>query len=162
MWLNLCIGVDWLHCLGSHYEPQVIASVEEVKKVVHLVLHVIALILGAAGLRRESLPWHVVVGLFVYILAVANAAIGFLEKLTVLESSGLAKYGAEAYLVNFTAIVTILYGALGLVWMSGVFSSGEIKNSGGGKISYCSGEIGYCSSEIRNSGGVCVWIQTQL
>ncbi|XP_040956176.1 probable ascorbate-specific transmembrane electron transporter 1 [Gossypium hirsutum] len=157
-----------LHCLGSHYELQVIASVEEVKKVVHLVLHdVIALILGIigiyaafkyhnessianlyslhswlgigiivlygiqlkfkvidpfkpsvlkhaypAGLRRESLPWHVVVGLFVYILAVANAAIGFLEKLTFLESSGLAKYGAEAYLVNFTAIVTILYGAL--------------------------------------------------
>ncbi|KAB2066903.1 hypothetical protein ES319_A09G190300v1 [Gossypium barbadense] len=138
---------------------------KEVKKVVHLVLHAIALILGiigiyaafkyhnessianlyslhswlgigiivlygiqwiygfvvffypggAAGLRRESLPWHVVVGLFVYILAVANAAIGFLEKLTFLESSGLAKYGAEAYLVNFTAIVTILYGALVII-----------------------------------------------
>ncbi|TYI11473.1 hypothetical protein ES332_A09G209700v1 [Gossypium tomentosum] len=75
---------------------------------------------GAAGLRRESLPWHVVVGLFVYILAVANAAIGFLEKLTFLESSGLAKYGAEAYLVNFTAIVTILYGALVIILYSAI------------------------------------------
>ena len=66
---------------------------------------------GSSGLRSESLPWHVLLGLFVYILAVGNAAIGFLEKLTFLESSGVAKYGAEAYLVNFTAIVTILYGA---------------------------------------------------
>lgn len=46
-----------------------------------------------------------------YILAVANAAIGFLEKLTFLENSGLAKYGSEALLVNFTAVITILYGA---------------------------------------------------
>ncbi|XWS50529.1 hypothetical protein CRYUN_Cryun12cG0094600 [Craigia yunnanensis] len=134
---------------------------KEVKKVIHLVLHAIALILGIIGiytafkyhnessianlyslhswlgigiivlygiqwiygflvffypggsteLRSESLPWHVLLGLFVYILAVGNANIGFLEKLTFLESSGLAKYGAEAYLVNFTAIVTIFYGA---------------------------------------------------
>ncbi|XVE58548.1 hypothetical protein DITRI_Ditri04bG0178100 [Diplodiscus trichospermus] len=134
---------------------------KEVKKVIHLVLHAIALILGIigiytafkyhnessianlyslhswlgigiivlygiqwiygflvffypggpSGLRSESLPWHVLFGLFVYILAVANAAIGFLEKLTFLENSGVAKYGDEAYLVNFTAVVTILYGA---------------------------------------------------
>ncbi|KAM7272476.1 hypothetical protein ACFE04_027139 [Oxalis oulophora] len=66
---------------------------------------------GPAWLRSESLPWHILFGLFVYILAVATAAIGFLEKLTFLESSGLAKYGTEALLVNFTAIVAILYGA---------------------------------------------------
>lgn len=48
----------------------------------------------------------------------------------------------------------------GLIWMDDVFSSGEVKNSGGSEISYCSDEIGYCSSEI--SGGVCIWIQTQL
>ncbi|KAK2653839.1 hypothetical protein Ddye_013695 [Dipteronia dyeriana] len=66
---------------------------------------------GPTGLRSESLPWHVFFGVFVYVLAVANAAIGFLEKLTFLESSGLAKYGPEALLVNFTAVVTILYGA---------------------------------------------------
>ncbi|XP_028063404.1 transmembrane ascorbate ferrireductase 1-like [Camellia sinensis] len=66
---------------------------------------------GTASVRRESLPWHVLFGLFVYILAIGNAALGFLEKLTFLESSGLAKYGSEAFLVNFTAIVTILFGA---------------------------------------------------
>lgn len=54
-------------------------------------------------------------GTFVYILAVANASLGFLEKLTFLESSGLAKYGTEAFLVNFTAIVTILYGTAVIV-----------------------------------------------
>ncbi|XP_019200384.1 PREDICTED: transmembrane ascorbate ferrireductase 1 [Ipomoea nil] len=133
---------------------------KEVKKVIHLVLHAIALVLGIVGIcaafknhnesgianlyslhswigigvavlygiqwvygfvvffypggtadiRRESLPWHVLFGTFVYILAVANALLGFLEKLTFLESSGLDKYGSEAFLVNFTAISTVIYG----------------------------------------------------
>lgn len=133
---------------------------KDVKKVIHLVLHAIALILGIVGIwaafkfhyessipnlyslhswlgmgvivlyglqwiyglgvffypggstpmRRALLPWHVLIGMFVYVLAVANAAIGFLEKLTFLEAAGLEKYGSEAYLVNFTAIATILYG----------------------------------------------------
>uniref|UniRef100_A0A7C9CKH9 ascorbate ferrireductase (transmembrane) n=1 Tax=Opuntia streptacantha TaxID=393608 RepID=A0A7C9CKH9_OPUST len=138
---------------------------KEVKKVVHLVLHAVALILGIVGicaafkfhnessilnmyslhswvgigvivlygiqwiygfliffypggnysLRSESLPWHVLFGMFVYALAVANAALGFLEKLTFLESAGLDKFGPEAYLVNFTAIATVLYGAFVMV-----------------------------------------------
>ncbi|XP_050224140.1 transmembrane ascorbate ferrireductase 1 [Mercurialis annua] len=67
---------------------------------------------ASAGVRSASLPWHVLFGVFVYILAVANAALGFLEKLTFLENGGIAKYGSEALLVNFTAIVAILYGAL--------------------------------------------------
>lgn len=50
-----------------------------------------------------------------YALAIANAAIGFLEKLTFLESSGLDKVGPEAYLVNFTAIATILFGGFVLL-----------------------------------------------
>ncbi|KAJ4954211.1 hypothetical protein NE237_031043 [Protea cynaroides] len=133
---------------------------KEVKKLIHLTLHVSALILGivgvyaafkfhnessianlyslhswlgigvmclyglqwifgfvtffypgvSAGVRAESLPWHVFFGLFVYVLALATATLGFLEKLTFLQSSGLAKYGSEAFLVNFTAIVTILFG----------------------------------------------------
>ncbi|KAK4571650.1 hypothetical protein RGQ29_030172 [Quercus rubra] len=66
---------------------------------------------GTIGLRSDSVPWHVVFGLTVFTLAVGNAAIGFLEKLTFLENSGLAKYGSEALLVNFTAVITILYGA---------------------------------------------------
>ncbi|XP_027103802.1 transmembrane ascorbate ferrireductase 1 [Coffea arabica] len=133
---------------------------KELKKLIHLVLHAIALILGIIGIytafkfhnesnivnlyslhswlgigiivlygiqwiygflvffypggsseiRQGSLPWHVVFGLFVYILAVGNASLGYLEKLTFLENSGLEKYGAEAFLVNFTALVTILFG----------------------------------------------------
>ncbi|KAJ0043869.1 hypothetical protein Pint_17437 [Pistacia integerrima] len=141
---------------------------KEVKKLIHLVLHAIALILGCIGiyaafkyhnessianlyslhswlgisvivlygiqwiygfllffypggtdaLRSASLPWHVLFGLFVYVLAVATAAIGFLEKLTFLESSGLAKYGSEALLVNFTAVLTIIYGAFVILSVS--------------------------------------------
>lgn len=138
---------------------------KEVKKVIHLVLHAVALILGIIGiwaafkfhnessilnlyslhswlgigiivlygiqwiygfviffypggsssLRSDSLPWHVLFGIFVYGLAIANAAIGFLEKLTFLENSGLDKAGSEAYLVNFTAIATVLFGAFVLL-----------------------------------------------
>ncbi|KAL3834439.1 hypothetical protein ACJIZ3_009175 [Penstemon smallii] len=65
---------------------------------------------GTSAIRSESLPWHVLFGTFVYILAVATATLGYLEKLTFLQSTGLAKYGPEAFLVNFTAIVTILFG----------------------------------------------------
>lgn len=65
---------------------------------------------GSPGLRRESIPWHVVLGLLVYVLAVGNATLGYLEKLTFLESAGTAKFGSEAFLVNFTALVTLLFG----------------------------------------------------
>ncbi|GLU24243.1 hypothetical protein SLE2022_401930 [Rubroshorea leprosula] len=65
---------------------------------------------GSKGLRADSLPWHVVFGMLVYMLAVANAALGFMEKLTFLEILRLPKYGSEAFLVNFTAVITILYG----------------------------------------------------
>lgn len=70
---------------------------------------------GTDDLRRESLPWHALFGMFLYILVVANSALGFLEKLTFLESSGIEKYGSEAFLVNFTAIVAILYGTFVLL-----------------------------------------------
>ncbi|KAL7107138.1 hypothetical protein ACP275_06G034800 [Erythranthe tilingii] len=65
---------------------------------------------GSSAIRSESVPWHVLFGIFVYVLAVGTAATGYLEKLTFLETNGIAKYGTEAFLVNFTAIVTILYG----------------------------------------------------
>ncbi|KAL3653505.1 hypothetical protein CASFOL_003186 [Castilleja foliolosa] len=65
---------------------------------------------GTTAIRSESIPWHVLFGIFIYILAVGTATLGYLEKLTFLESNGLEKYGSEAFLVNFTAIVTILYG----------------------------------------------------
>ncbi|KAL6541585.1 hypothetical protein OROGR_011071 [Orobanche gracilis] len=65
---------------------------------------------GTLSIRSESLPWHALLGIFIYVLAVGTAALGYLEKLTFLEKNGLAKYGPEAFLVNFTAIITILYG----------------------------------------------------
>ena len=70
---------------------------------------------GNTSIRSESLPWHVLFGIFVYALAIATAAIGFLEKLTFLQNGGLDKFGSEAFLVNFTAIATILFGAFVLL-----------------------------------------------
>ncbi|KAK1284004.1 putative ascorbate-specific transmembrane electron transporter 1 [Acorus calamus] len=134
---------------------------KEVKKLIHLILHVIALVFGAVGIyaafkfhnesgiynlyslhswvglgticlyaiqwifglvtffypgatmtfRRDALPWHVIFGLFVYILAITTAELGFLEKLTFLQNSGLDKFGSEAFLVNFTALVVVFLGA---------------------------------------------------
>ncbi|GAB2227701.1 hypothetical protein Droror1_Dr00009528 [Drosera rotundifolia] len=65
---------------------------------------------GSPSLRATSVPWHVILGMFAYSLAVGNAILGFLEKLVFLETYGVSKVGPEAYLVNFTAIATILYG----------------------------------------------------
>ncbi|KAG2310342.1 hypothetical protein Bca4012_024897 [Brassica carinata] len=70
---------------------------------------------GSSTLRRDLLPWHVFLGVFVYVLAVGNSVLGFLEKLTFLEKSGLDKFGSEAFLVNFMAIITILFGAFVLL-----------------------------------------------
>ncbi|XP_047080687.1 probable ascorbate-specific transmembrane electron transporter 2 [Lolium rigidum] len=63
--------------------------------------------------RRSAVPWHAVLGLVVFALAVGTAQLGFLEKMTFLQAAPLrlvAKYGAEALLVNFTAIVVLLLG----------------------------------------------------
>jgi cytochrome b-561 len=152
---------------------------KDVKKLIHLVLHAIAIILGIVGicaafkyhnesaianlyslhswlgigiivlygiqwiygfvlffypggtseLRSESLPWHVAFGLFVYTLALGNAALGFLEKLTFLETSGIAKYGSEAFLVNFLAVITILFGAFVLLSVQSQHSTAEDDHS---------------------------------
>ncbi|KAF3322388.1 putative ascorbate-specific transmembrane electron transporter 1 [Carex littledalei] len=133
----------------------------DVNKVIHLVLHAIAIVLGIFGIycafkfhnesgianlyslhswlgigtislyviqwifglvtffvpgasptfKRGALPWHVLFGLFVYILALATAELGFLEKLTFLEMGDVEKYGTEAFLVNFTALIVVLFGA---------------------------------------------------
>ncbi|KAK3144145.1 hypothetical protein QOZ80_4AG0309320 [Eleusine coracana subsp. coracana] len=77
------------------------------------VLGLVTFFFPGAGpsVRRAALPWHALFGLFVYVLALATAELGFLEKLTFLQSGGLDKYGAEAFLVNFTALVVVLFGA---------------------------------------------------
>ncbi|ESQ43296.1 hypothetical protein EUTSA_v10014551mg [Eutrema salsugineum] len=69
----------------------------------------------SSTLRSNSLPWHVFLGVFVYVLAVGNSVLGFLEKLTFLEKSGLDKFGSEAFLVNYMAIFTVLFGTLVLL-----------------------------------------------
>ncbi|CAO2205417.1 unnamed protein product [Urochloa humidicola] len=60
--------------------------------------------------RRALLPWHAAAGILVLSLAVAAAQMGFLEKLTFLQGPPLRlpKYGAEAMLVNFTALAVLL------------------------------------------------------
>lgn len=62
-------------------------------------------------------------GLFVYTLAIGAAELGLLEKLTFLEDSGLAMFGSEALLVNFTALVILFLGAS--VVMSTIAPHGE-------------------------------------
>ncbi|EOA12587.1 hypothetical protein CARUB_v10027027mg [Capsella rubella] len=73
---------------------------------------------GSTPLRSNLLPWHVFLGLFVYVLAVGNTALGFLEKLTFMETSGLDKFGSEAFLINFMAIITILFGTFVILIVS--------------------------------------------
>ncbi|KAF0899549.1 hypothetical protein E2562_020755 [Oryza meyeriana var. granulata] len=62
--------------------------------------------------RRSAVPWHAILGLLVFALAIGNAQLGFLEKLTFLQGPPLrlSRYGAEALLVNFTALVVLLLG----------------------------------------------------
>lgn len=67
---------------------------------------------GDPALRRISMPWHIIFGLLIYVMAVAASVLGFFEKLTFLEKKGLAKFGSEAYLVNFSCVVTVLFAAL--------------------------------------------------
>uniref|UniRef100_A0A0D9VIT8 Cytochrome b561 domain-containing protein n=1 Tax=Leersia perrieri TaxID=77586 RepID=A0A0D9VIT8_9ORYZ len=114
-------------------------------KLTHLILHAIALVLGAFGIycafkfHNESgianlyslhswlgigticlygIQWIFGFVTFFFPRAspnvrktLATAELGFLEKLTFLQSSGLDKYGTEAFLVNFTALVVVLFGA---------------------------------------------------
>ncbi|KAK3120780.1 hypothetical protein QOZ80_8BG0641700 [Eleusine coracana subsp. coracana] len=62
--------------------------------------------------RRAAVPWHALLGILVFVLAIATAQLGFLEKLTFLQAPPLRlpKYGPEALLVNFTAVVVLLLG----------------------------------------------------
>ncbi|GJN00740.1 hypothetical protein PR202_ga17944 [Eleusine coracana subsp. coracana] len=67
---------------------------------------------ASPGVRRAAMPWHVLLGIFVYVLALVTTELGFLEKLTFLEIFvGLDKFGMEAILVNITSIVVVLLGA---------------------------------------------------
>ncbi|KAF3775463.1 Ascorbate-specific transmembrane electron transporter 2 [Nymphaea thermarum] len=82
------------------------------------------------GLRAASLPWHVLFGCIVYVLALTTAVLGFLEKLTFLEVAGLAKFGPEAFLVNFTATVVVLFGLFVLLSIITSTSSSPVDEFG--------------------------------
>ncbi|KAL9274666.1 Transmembrane ascorbate ferrireductase 1-like protein [Drosera capensis] len=74
---------------------------------------VLALLYPSALSRLRSGSSHgrqVKFHLSIFILAIGTAVLGFVQKLTSLESSGLAKSSSEALLVNFTAVATMLYG----------------------------------------------------
>jgi cytochrome b-561 len=68
--------------------------------------------------RRAMLPWHVRAGLVVYVVALLAAELGFLEKLTFLQTAGLGRYSSEALLVNFTALVVLLLGATVVLYVT--------------------------------------------
>ncbi|CAN8252694.1 unnamed protein product [Cochlearia groenlandica] len=80
---------------------------------------------GSSNLRSKLLPWHVFIGVYVYVLVVGNSVLGFLEKLTFLEKSGLDKFGSEAFFVNFMAIITIIFGTLVLLIVLSKSSSSD-------------------------------------
>ncbi|XP_042409658.1 probable ascorbate-specific transmembrane electron transporter 1 [Zingiber officinale] len=67
---------------------------------------------GASGsLKATFLPWHAVFGVFVYLLGIVSAELGFLEKLTFLETFGTVnRFSGEAFLVNCTALAVLLLG----------------------------------------------------
>ncbi|XP_059068465.1 probable ascorbate-specific transmembrane electron transporter 1 [Cryptomeria japonica] len=60
--------------------------------------------------RAIFLPRHKIAGLFIYGIAIFTAVTGFTEKLLLFEVRGLNQFGAEAMLVNATAVITILFG----------------------------------------------------
>eukprot|EP00899_Mesostigma_viride_P004292 jgi/Mesvir1/13864/Mv16006-RA.1 len=63
-------------------------------------------------LRARVLPWHTFVGLFVYILALATAVMGILEKVTFLERGTVGVWSPHAMLANALGICVFGMGLL--------------------------------------------------
>ncbi|BBN03961.1 transmembrane ascorbate-dependent reductase [Marchantia polymorpha subsp. ruderalis] len=64
----------------------------------------------AGSTRAAVLPWHVFFGIGAYVLAVATAVLGFLEKITFLQSGSLGHYASEAMFVNTVALLVVVFG----------------------------------------------------
>lgn len=63
--------------------------------------------------RTAVLPWHVFLGLLIFVLAICTAATGIFEKITFLQKDGaVGHYESEAIFVNITAMVVVLFGAV--------------------------------------------------
>ncbi|CAF2071723.1 hypothetical protein HID58_041774 [Brassica napus] len=112
--IALALGIWGIYAVSkNHYKsgiPDLIASIPGLCVYSFIVFFFPG---GSPNLRSGLLPCHVMLGLFVYIHVVGNAALGLLEKLTILESGGLEKYGTEAFVVltlqENVRVTTIIY-----------------------------------------------------
>ncbi|TVU15064.1 hypothetical protein EJB05_38566, partial [Eragrostis curvula] len=118
------LGAFGIYCAFKYHNESEIANMYSLHSwlgIGTIVLYAIQWVFGfltfffpraPSSVRRAALPWHALFGLFVYVLALVTAELGFLEKLTFLQSFlDLDKYGAEAFLVNFMALFVVLLGA---------------------------------------------------
>lgn len=66
---------------------------------------------GSKNSRATLVPWHVFFGIYLYALAIATAATGFLEKATFLQTNHvISRYSSEALLVNSMGILLVILG----------------------------------------------------
>ncbi|KAH7650737.1 Ascorbate ferrireductase (transmembrane) protein [Dioscorea alata] len=103
--------------------------------------------------RTIVLPWHVFVGLYTYILAVATAETGLLEKLTFLQTKhGMPRRSAETTLVNCLGFGLVLLGSFVVFTAISpkqhlhVQHLASIKNTNTGNLCSSSNKNGYHSS----------------
>ncbi|CAA0814324.1 Probable transmembrane ascorbate ferrireductase 2 [Striga hermonthica] len=83
---------------------------------------------GSRNSRTSLLPWHVYFGIYIYCLAVATCATGFLEKATFMQMHQIiTRYSKEAMLVNSLGmLVVVLAGFVILGIVSPVYGKGDI------------------------------------
>ncbi|GER51375.1 cytochrome b561 [Striga asiatica] len=83
---------------------------------------------GSRNSRSSLLPWHVYFGIYIYCLAVATCATGFLEKATFMQMHQIiTRYSKEAMLVNSLGmLVVVLAGFVILGIVSPVYGKGDI------------------------------------
>ncbi|PIA63486.1 hypothetical protein AQUCO_00201083v1 [Aquilegia coerulea] len=66
---------------------------------------------GGKNTRTALLPWHIFFGIYLYVLAIATAATGILEKATFLQSNKvISRYSSEAMLINSLGIFIVVLG----------------------------------------------------
>ncbi|XP_048538943.1 transmembrane ascorbate ferrireductase 2 [Triticum urartu] len=81
---------------------------------------------GSRSNRASLLPWHVFLGVFLYVLAIATSVTGLLEKSIFMQSAKMiGRFSTEAMLMNSLGMMLILLGALVIL---------AIFNPGAGKI----------------------------
>lgn len=66
---------------------------------------------GSGSSRASLLPWHIFFGACIYVLAIATAVTGILEKATFLQTSNvISRYSSESLLVNVVGILIVILG----------------------------------------------------